>query len=270
MSGVLADSGVSFSGVGAYLTTAKNWWGYDGLIEHIRDHVIYSVIIVVLATLIALPIGLAVGHSGRGVVGIVGVANGLRAIPTLGLAVLFYVWVAPKIPVNHTQVLFLGRGGVPTFIVVVIGLVVLAIPPILTNTYAGIQAVEPAARDAARGMGMTGWQMLWRVEFPCALPLILSGLRSATLQVIATVTVAAYLPGLGGLGRYIIDGSQQGQSGYPAMLTAAILVAVLAVIIDGLLNAVQRVVVSPGVSGRFSSQPGVTTAPTVEVELTAA
>ena len=268
MSGVLADSPVRFGGVGKFLTTASNWWGVDGLIEHIRDHLIYSAIIVALAVIIALPIGLLVGHTGRGVVAIVGVANALRAVPTLGLAVLLYVWLGPKIPVNHHKVLFLARGGVPTFTVVVIGLVVLAIPPILTNSYAGIQAVDPAARDAARGMGMTGWQVLRRVELPCALPLIMSGLRSATLQVIATVTVAAYLAGLGGLGRYIIDGSQQGVSGDPAMLSAVLLLAVLAFVVDALLNVVQRLIVSPGVSGRFSTRPGVTTAPIVEAQLT--
>ncbi len=106
--------------------------------------------------IIALPIGLVVGHTGRGVVAIVGVANALRAVPTLGLAVLLYVWLAPKIPINRHPILFLARGAVPSFVVVVIGLVVLAIPPILTNTYAGIQAVDPAVRDAARGMGMRG------------------------------------------------------------------------------------------------------------------
>jgi osmoprotectant transport system permease protein len=112
-----------------------------------------------------------------------------------------------------------------------------------------------------------------KVELPCALPLIMSGIRSATLQVIATVTVAAYLF-LGGLGRFIVDGVQQltqPQAGYPAMVAAGIVVAVLAVIVDGALNVVQRLVVSPGVSGRFASRPrrpGVTTEVSVEAQLT--
>jgi osmoprotectant transport system permease protein len=269
MSAILADSGVTFSGVGKYLTTGSNWWGINGLLVHIRDHLIYSAIIVGVAALIALPIGLIVGHTGRGVVAVVGVANALRAVPTLGLIVLLYVWLAPKIPVNHGEVLFLLRGAVPTFVAVVAVLILLAVPPILTNTYAGIQAVDPAVRDAARGMGMRGSQVLRRVELPCALPLIMSGLRSATLQVIATVTVAAYLPGLGGLGRYIADGAEQApQQGDPPMLSAALLVAILALVIDALLNLIQRLIVSPGVSGRYSTKPGVTSSPVVEAQLT--
>jgi osmoprotectant transport system permease protein len=123
-------------------------------------------------------------------------------------------------------------------------------------------------------MGMRGGQVVRKVEFPCALPLILSGIRSATLQVIATVTVAAYLPLLGGLGRYIADGANDltdPQFGYPAMVAGGLVVAVLAVLVDGLLNLLQRVVVSPGISGRFStrqSQPGVTTHASMEAQLT--
>lgn len=270
--GVLAG-GSGFGGVPTWFSKSENWWGPNGLVLHIRDHLIYSAIILVIATLIALPLGLLIGHTGRGVIFVAGIANGLRAVPTLGLVVLLYVLLSPRIPVNHDPFLFLPKGTIPVFIPVVIVLVLLAIPSILTNSYAGVQAVDPAVRDAARGMGMTGWQVLRQVEFPCALPLIMSGLRSATLQVIATVTVAAYLPLLGGLGRYITDGEQalnDPEYGYPAMVAAGIVVAVLAVLVDGLLNAVQRVVVSPGVSGRFSRRPGVTTAPTVEAQLTVA
>jgi osmoprotectant transport system permease protein len=122
-------------------------------------------------------------------------------------------------------------------------------------------------------MGMTGFQVVRKVEFPCALPLIMSGIRSATLQVIATVAVAAYVF-LGGLGRFIVDGISQlsdPQAGYPAMVSAGIVIAVLAVVVDGLLNVLQRFVVSPGVSGRFAGErkrPGVTTEPSVEAQLT--
>lgn len=263
--------GAGLGGVPTWFSKSENWWGENGLVVHIRDHLIYSAIILVVAALIALPLGLLIGHTGRGVVFVAGVANALRAVPTLGLVVLLYVWLSPKIPINRDQFLFLPRGTVPVFIPVVIVLVLLAIPPILTNSYAGVQAVDPAVRDAARGMGMTGSQVLRRVEFPIALPLIMSGLRSATLQVIATVTIAAYLPLLGGLGRFISDGEQalnDPEFGYPAMVAAGIVVAVLAVLVDGLLNLVQRLVVSPGVSGRFSRRPGVTTAPLVEAQLT--
>lgn len=262
-------SGQGFDGVGKYLTTASNWWGQDGLVHSIRDHLIYTAIIVVAAALIALPLGLIVGHTGRGVVLVAGLANGLRAVPTFGMLVFVYVWLSPKFPVNHHDVLFLPRGAVPNFVPVVIVLIILAIPPILTNTYAGIQAVDPATRDAARGMGMRGSQVLRLVEFPNALPLIMSGMRSATLQVIATVTIAPYLPLLSGLGRQIIDGASQ-NTGYPQMVGAAVVLAALAVSADAVLNVVQRLIVSPGVSGRYRSQPGVTTAPLVEAQLTAA
>ena len=117
-------------------------------------------------------------------------------------------------------------------------LVVLAIPPILTNTYAGVQNVDPAVRDAARGMGMTGSEVVRKVELPCALPLILSGVRSATLQVLATATIAAYVPLLGGLGSRDLRGDQtitDPKTGYPAMVAAGMLVAVLAVLVDVLL-----------------------------------
>jgi osmoprotectant transport system permease protein len=284
MTAIVAGSGLyaggnGLGGVPTWFSKSENWWGENGLVLHIRDHLIYSAIILVVATVIALPVGLLIGHTGRGVILVAGIANGLRAVPTLGLVVLLYVWLSPKIPVNHDPFLFLPKGTVPVFIPVVIVLVLLAIPAILTNTYAGVQAVDPAVRDAARGMGMSGWQIVRQVEFPCALPLIMSGLRSATLQVIATVTVAAYLPLLGGLGSFISAGEQalnDPEYGYPAMVAAGIVVALLAVLIDALLNLVQRLVVSPGVSGRFSRgdgsahQPGVTTAPIVEAQLTVA
>jgi osmoprotectant transport system permease protein len=123
-------------------------------------------------------------------------------------------------------------------------------------------------------MGMTGGQIVRQVEFPCALPLIMSGIRSATLQVIATVAVAGYVF-LGGLGQFIVDGVSQLtslQDGYPAMVAAGIVIAVLAVLVDGLLSLVQRWVVSPGVSGRFSTRPqeGVATEVNVEAQLTRA
>jgi osmoprotectant transport system permease protein len=215
---------------------------------------------------------LLIGHTGRGVVLLVGLANGLRAVPTLGLLILLSTWLSAKIT-STTEVPYLvDRGNLGYFVPAVIVLVLLALPPILTNTYAGVQNVDPDVRDAARGMGMTGGQIVRKVELPCALPLIFSGIRSATLQVIATVTVAAYLF-LGGLGRFIVDGVQQLtnlQNGYPAMVASGIVVAVLAVVIDGVLSLVQRIVVSPGVSGRYSSRKtraGATTGISVEARL---
>jgi osmoprotectant transport system permease protein len=142
-----------------------------------------------------------------------------------------------------------GKGDAAYLIPSEIVLVLLAVPPILSNTYAGVQNVDPAARDAAVGMGMTGRQVLLRVELPCSLPLVMSGLRSAALQVIATATIAAYVS-LGGLGRLVFDG--QAQQLYPKMVSGALLVAALAMVTDLLLALVQRVIVSRGLSGRYA------------------
>jgi osmoprotectant transport system permease protein len=138
--------------------------------------------------------------------------------------------------------------GLAYLLPAVLVLVILGIPAVLSATYAGIQAVDPAARDAARGMGMTGSQVLWRVEVPNAMPLILSGVRSSMLQIVATATIAAYVS-LGGLGRFILDG--QSQRDYSQMAAGAVLVGVLAIVLDLLVAGIQRVVVSPGVTGRF-------------------
>ena len=251
---VLADNGIDFGRVGLWLNDPANWWGQSGLVVHLREHVYYTLIAVVIAAIIALPLGLVIGHTGRGVVVVAGVANALRAIPSLGLVVLLVVWISPAIHYRPAIHGLIGRGGVPYFIPMVIVLVVLAIPPILTNTYAGVQNVDPAVRDAAKGMGMTGGQVLRGVELPIALPLIISGIRSATLQVIATATVAAYLPVLGGLGRLIKAGTDQPNDpalGYAGAVGAGVLVVLLA---DLLLIGVTRLVVSRGVSGRFSTR----------------
>lgn len=255
MSRLLADNLLpGLSRVPIWFNDPSNYWGPFGLVARIREHLVYAAIILVIAMVIALPLGLLVGHTGRGVFLVVGVSNGLRAIPTLGFVILMYLWLSPVITTTFAIPDVVDRGALGSFVSVVIVLVLLALPPILTNTYAGVQNVDPAVRDAAKGMGMTGSQVVRQVEFPCALPLILSGIRSAALQVIATVTVAAYLPFLGGLGRFIKDGAgslNDLKSGYPAMVSAGIVVAVLAVVIDALLNLVQRAVVSPGISGRF-------------------
>jgi osmoprotectant transport system permease protein len=240
-----------------WLNDPANWWGPDGLLARVREHLTYTAAAVLIALLIALPLGLFVGHTGRGQFLIAGLANGLRAVPTLGFVVFLVVAISPHIHSRGAIPGLVPRGGLPYIVPVLIVLVILAIPPILTNTYAGVQAVDPAVRDAATGMGMRGSQVVWRVELPCALPLIMSGVRSATLQVIATATVAAYVPFLGGLGRFIIDGVQQLtnlQFGYPAMVSAGLVVAVLAVIVDGLLILLERLIVSRGVSGRFDTR----------------
>jgi osmoprotectant transport system permease protein len=269
----LADTGLNFDRLGIWFNDPSNWWGSDGLIAHLREHVIYTAVIVLVSLLIALPVGLLVGHTGRGVFMVVGLANGLRAIPTLGLVVLLVVWLTPKITLDTEIPYVVNRGSMPYLIVVVIALIILALPPILTNTYAGVQNVDPAARDAARGMGMTEWQVVGKIEFPCALPLIMSGIRSATLQVIATLTVAAYVPFVGGLGVYVRNGTQSLYDpvyGYTGMVAGGIAVALLAVVSDAVLSLVQRLAVSPGLSGRYATRqarPEGTTNLTAEAQL---
>ena len=224
-----------------WLNDPNNWRttnGTAGIAAQVVSHLEYAGIALVIALVIALPIGLLIGHSGRGTA-IVAVANGLRALPTIGLLILCYAVLSPHI---H------GTGNAPYLIPTEIVLVLLAIPPILANAFAGVQNVDPAARDAARGMGMTGREVLFKVELPNALPLIFSGVRSAVLQLIATATVAAYI-GLGGFGRFVYDGLASRD--FPQMTAGAVLVAVLAVLLDALLALIQRYVVSRGVSGRF-------------------
>jgi osmoprotectant transport system permease protein len=228
-----------FSGIWDFLKDSHNWQGSSGIPQRVLEHLQYSGIAVGLAVLIGLPVGLLIGHSGRGSF-IISISNALRALPSYGLLVFFLVLISPHI---H------GKTDLPYTLPTEIVLTVLAIPAVMSNTYAGVQNVDPEARDAARGMGMRGLQVLRRVEFPCALPLIISGIRNATLQVIATATVAAQI-GLGGLGRYIIDGLAQ-HNYFTEMAPGAVLVAALVIVIDLLWALVARFAVSRGLSGRY-------------------
>lgn len=197
-----------------YLFTAANWSGTSGLGARILEHLQYTAVAVGVSALIAIPVGLAIGHTGRGSVVVVTGVNALRALPTLGVLLL--------------GVLLWGLGLLPP----TVALTLLGIPPLLAGTYAGIANVDPRITDAARSMGMTEREVLTRVEVPLALPLILGGLRTATLQVVATATVAAYAS-LGGLGRYLIDGIKVRQ--FALALVGALLVTALALALDGLL-----------------------------------
>src|SRR5262249_4127120 len=194
--------------VGVWLNDPDNWWGPNGLLVHLREHIYYTLIAVVIAIVIALPLGLWVGHTGRGVLGVAGLANGLRAVPALGFVVLLVIWLSPKIHIEPTIPGLVPDGAFQYFVPVEIVLIVLAIPPILTSTYAGVQNVDPAVRDAAKGMGMTGGQVVRQVELPIALPLVMSGIRSAPPQVIPPATIAADPPFLGGLGPLSRGGTQ--------------------------------------------------------------
>ncbi|HEY2043731.1 MAG TPA: ABC transporter permease [Jatrophihabitans sp.] len=212
-----------------------------GITTQLLAHIRYSAAALLIALVIALPLGLYIGHTGRGS-WLVTAANALRALPTVGLIVLLTVMIAPH---------FTGRTDVGYLIPTEIVLILLAIPPIMSNTYAGVQNVPPEIRDAAIGMGMTGRQVLRQVELPISLPLIFSGFRSATLQVIATATIASYVT-LGGLGAFIYDGLAQ--QDFPQMVGGGVLVAALALIADLLIALIQRFTVSRGITGRFSTK----------------
>lgn len=197
-----------------FLTTGANWGGAGGIGQRLLQHLWYSLLAVGMSAVVAVPIGLLIGHSRRGSALIVGFANAMRALPTLG--VLTFV------------VLLLGLGLLPPLL----ALLTVGIPPLLAGTYAGIANVDPTVVDASRAMGMSESRVLFGVELPNALPVLLTGLRAATLQVVATATIAAYV-NLGGLGRYIFDGISLYH--YDKVLVGAILVAALALTLDGLL-----------------------------------
>jgi osmoprotectant transport system permease protein len=233
-----------------FLGNGANWTGSDGIPHRVLEHLEYTFLALVLVCAIALPLGLYVGHTGRGSVAIAGTANALRALPDFGLLVYVVLLISGRLPARLAYLL-------PSIIV----LVILGIPAVLSATYAGVQNVDPAARDAAKGMGMTGSQVLWRVEVPNALPLIISGVRSSMLQIVATATIAAYVS-LGGLGRFILDG--QAVRDYSQMAAGAVLVGGLAIVLDQLVAGVQRLVVSPGVTGRHRSALVRTRAAAVE------
>jgi osmoprotectant transport system permease protein len=208
-----------------WLTASAHWSGGEGIPHRLLEHLGYSALALVIAALIALPLGALVGHTGRGGFAVVTVANFARAIPTLGLLLLV---------VTVTSI-----GLTP----VIIPLIALAAPPILVNTYEGVRGVDPDIKDAARGMGMTGPGILLKAEVPVAMPLILLGLRTAAIQVVATATIAAYA-GIGGLGRYIVDGLAR--KDYPSVVGGSVLVVLLAVVVQLAFVGIRRAVVSRG------------------------
>ncbi|MGW2519307.1 ABC transporter permease [Streptomyces sp. NPDC001617] len=212
--------------INSFFSDSSHWHGYDGIPTRLREHVQYSLIALAIAAAIGLPVGLLTGHTGRGGNTVAFIATAGRALPSFGLLVLMFV--------------LLGLGLTP----VMIPLVVLAVPPILVTTYEAVRSVDPSPVDAARGMGMAESRVLFQVELPVALPLILSGLRSAAIQIVSTATIAAYVS-LGGLGRYIVDGLYQ--RNYEKVVGGATLVAVLALVTLGFFGLVARFTVSPGV-----------------------
>lgn len=212
-----------------WLSSAQRWHGAGSVPDRTLQHLGYTGASLLIAALIALPVGVAIGHSGRGGFFVVNLANVWRAIPTLGLLILLVV--------------LLGFSS----LVWLIPLVALAIPPVLVNAYQGVAGADPDLKDAARGMGMTEWQILRKVEIPVAMPLIMLGLRTAAIFVVATATIAAYV-GLGGLGRYIIDGLASND--YPQVAGGAAVIVALALAIQVLFAGLRRLLVPSGLRQR--------------------
>jgi osmoprotectant transport system permease protein len=213
-----------------------HWEGSFGVPARLAEHVILSAVSVGLAAMIALPIGMYIGHRRRYEFVVVSAANLGRAIPSFGLLFLF--------------VLLFGLGlEFPAALrpAIVFALVFLAIPPILTNTYVGIQAVDPDTLEAARGMGMGERRVLLGIEMPLAAPLVMAGLRTAALQVVATATLGAVVAG-GGLGRFIIDGFAAGDDAQT--VAGAVLVALLAIATELSFALLERLVRPRTSSGR--------------------
>jgi osmoprotectant transport system permease protein len=210
----------------AWIFDPANWTGAGSIPERIMQHLAISATVLVIASLIALPIGMFVGHTGRGKDGAVTVSGGLRALPTLGLLTLLGLSIGIGLQAP------------------IIALIVLALPPLLAGAYAGLESVDRRTVDAARAMGMRERQVIGKVELPLGMPIIVGGIRSATLQIVATATLAAYIAD-DGLGRFIFAGLKTRD--YAEMLGGSILVILLALAIDGLFAIIQRLVVPAGV-----------------------
>lgn len=213
----------------AWFADPANWTGANGIPNRLFEHVWLSALVTVVGAAIAIPIGLAIGHTGRGAFLTVSIANLGRAIPSYALLLIFFT--------------FFGIG----FATVFPALLALTIPPILTSTYVGVREVDRDTVEAGRAMGMSEVELLRRVELPIALPVIIAGVRIAAVQVVATATLAALVGG-GTLGRFIVDGFALQQ--FDQLVGGAILVAILALLTERAFTFLERALVSPGLSGR--------------------
>lgn len=214
----------------AWLLDASHWMGIDGIPNRVVEHLLLSAIPVAVAALVALPLGLYIGHTGRGALVVVSIANIGRALPSLGIMGIALLFTAG-----------LGFGfGEPALL---IALFALAVPPMVTNAFVGLRAVDRDLIEAARGMGMRELQLLMRVELPLALPVLLAGVRIAAVQVVATASLGAVIA-TGGLGRFIIDGIAN--KDYPEVFVGAVLTALLSVATEVAFAVAQRAVTSPG------------------------
>ncbi|MGH2357203.1 MAG: ABC transporter permease [Candidatus Limnocylindria bacterium] len=218
----------------AWFGDPAHWQGTDGVPSRIVQHLQLSGLALVVGLVIALPMGIVIGHTGRGGAVAVAIANIGRAVPSFAILVMVLPLVLG---------VGLGLGFWPT----VVALVVLSVPPILVNTYTGMRGVDHEVVEAARGMGMNERQLALLVELPNALPIVIAGARVAAVQVVATATLGAVVAS-GGLGRYIVDGFARQEDA--RILAGAILVAALAIVTDQLFGLIERRGVSPGIRGR--------------------
>ena len=224
-----------FTQVVEWFADPANWSGPTGIPARLVEHIQIAAISVAISALVALPIGMLIGHRRRYEFLVVSVANVGRAIPSFGLLLLF--------------VIIFGIGDEP----IILAMVLLAIPPILINTYVGIQAVDADTLEAARGIGMSELGVLGRIEVPLAAPVIVTGLRIAAVQVVATATLAAVAAG-GGLGRFIVDGFAAGDR--PQVFAGAVLVAALAIVTEIAFEILQRLLAPRTTSsGRRAAAP---------------
>jgi osmoprotectant transport system permease protein len=208
-----------------WLNDPLNWTNPGGLLDRLREHLVITFWAVLLGCLIGLPIGIWLGHRGRGGGVVVTVANLTRALPTLALLTI--------LPLTA-----IGFGKLP----VILALAVFAVPPLLANAYTGLRSVDPETKEAAIGMGLSGGQLLRRVELPLAVPYLASGLRTAAVQVVATATLATFVNG-GGLGQIITAGFGLGISvGGAQIVAGGIVVVVLALLVEALFAGVERLV----------------------------
>jgi len=222
--------------VAGWFGDPANWAGSDGVPVRIGEHLVLSGVPLLLAVAVALPIGLYIGHTGRFATLAINISNVGRAIPTL--AILSIAWLLLSRPLVE-----IGLRRDAAEVTTAIAMIALALPPIITNAYVSLAGVDRDLIEAARGMGMTGRQVLMRLELPIALPVVLAGLRTAAVQVVATATLGAVV-GTGGLGRYLIDGLAQRK--YEEVVAGGVLVALLAIATELSFAWLQRRTVSPG------------------------
>ena len=214
----------TLSAVLQWFTDPANWTGANGIPTRLVEHVQLSAESVAIGAVIALPVGIVLGHYGRFGNLAMNVSNVGRAVPSFGILVIAFQ--------------IFGLGNTP----IILALTALAIPPMVTNSYVGLREVDPDIKEAARGMGYRELAQVLRVELPLAVPLVMAGIRTSAVQVVATATLAALIAG-GGFGRYIVDGLARGERGYAMLFAGAILVALLALATELGLAGLERLLV---------------------------